>query len=213
MLNRLIRCLADIKDARAGFDQLPASFWEEEICGSLVYFDWRALEFVPEEYKTSKMIDIAIEQSGGALQWVPTHLRSELICWRAISRDPYAIRFVPESSATESMYAAWVERQGPEQPFLGTIPIRFRSAAICAAAVLKNPNNIFEVPAEQITPEVIDAFMESEIGEIWIEDIPEDKLTLALCEAMLRRGDLGGPDTVPEVFRAKLPPELLLPSD
>ena len=208
MLNRLIRCLADIKQGRTGFEQLPPAFWDPEIYGSLVYFDWHAIQFIPDEHKTVEMAEVALDQSGLALQWVPRALKLAGLCERAVRADPEAIAFVPPELATEAMYAHWCSLQDGSGPFLEDVPLRFRSAALCAAAVRLTPNNIFAVPPSAHTPEVVAAFLKAEIGEICLSDLPKHLRTVPLSRAMLERG-LGEPIDVPEDVREQLPAELL----
>ena len=208
MLNKLIRCLADIKQGRAGFETLPAAFWDSEIYGSLVYFDWRALQFIAEEDVTAEIVAIAMDQSALALQFVPRALKSAGICERAVRSEEGAIAFVPPELASETMYAHWIghlETSGfPDPDCLQEVPLRFRNEVICTAAVRLNAGNIFAVPPSMHTPQVVAAYLESECGDIYIEDLPKQLRTVPLCCALLERG-LGELKDVPDDVRALLP--------
>jgi hypothetical protein len=143
------------------------------------------------------MVDIALDQCGLALQWVPRPLKTPGCCERAVQSDPNAIEFVPAEVASETMYARWVESQDDGDAFLEQVPSRFRTEAICAAALKLSPYNIFAVPPGRHTSYVVDKFIRSEIGDIYLEDLPVELRTVVLCRAMLERHLVSKADDVP----------------
>ena len=54
------------------------------------------IRFVPDQYKTQQMYDLAIPENVGTLKSVPDWYKNQEMCNKAVDNYPHALDFVPE---------------------------------------------------------------------------------------------------------------------
>ena len=69
--------------------------WLEEI-----YENGFAFQYVPEEFKTPELCEIAVTSNGWALKYVPDELITPRLCYVAIKNDGTTLELVPEELRT-----------------------------------------------------------------------------------------------------------------
>ena len=70
--------------------------------------DSSMLEFVPEEFITFELCEIAVKNRGYALNYVPEELKTEELCLAAVKKDGYYLEYVPDKFKTEKICKAAV---------------------------------------------------------------------------------------------------------
>jgi transcriptional regulator with XRE-family HTH domain len=102
-----------------------------------------ALKFVPMEYRTAALCEVAVESRGVALMYVPNKLKTVALCEDAVQRNGWALEFVPDELRTTALCKAAIRRDGCTLQF---IPEKRRTEALCLAAVKQNGLALQYVP-------------------------------------------------------------------
>jgi Domain of unknown function (DUF4116) len=182
-----------------------------------------ALKFVPEDFRTPELCQIAIEQNGMALQYVPECKRTPELYRLAIERDGWALGFVPEDKKTLEICQIAVQHDGDALRYVPYDLISSRADALqeeslfagkslgCEnnktpelfrMAVEQNGGSLYYIPKDQRTPELCRLAVEKD-GEA-LEYVPEQQRTPELCQIAVERNGLSL-SYVPENYRT---PEL-----
>jgi hypothetical protein len=105
-----------------------------------------ALEFFPEDYYTSEIVELAVKASGLNLQHVPDEYKTQEICKEAVTNDGGALKFVPEEH--KSVFYVDAAKSGNG---LSTIPEEDRTDRLCTMAVQANGMELKYVPADRMS--------------------------------------------------------------
>jgi hypothetical protein len=103
------------------------------------------LKFIPLEYQTKELYELAVQNNGLAIMFVPEKYRTKELCKMAIKKNIYAIEWIPEEYQTKELYELAVQQNGKA---LSHVPDEFKTKELCKLAVKQNGNNLRFVPDE-----------------------------------------------------------------
>jgi hypothetical protein len=130
--------------------------------------------------------DIALEavsQSKEALSYIPHELKTDEVCLRATAADIGALEYVPQAMV-QLCLERWLRDPSPED--WREFPARFRTPELAAQAIKRNPHVIEEIPVDEHTQEMCDAFLEGGDYDRHLEDIAMSARSKILCITCLR---------------------------
>lgn len=135
------------------------------------------LEYIPDEFKTPELCEMAVEQNGMALNFVPEELRTYELCMLALNRDVYAVECVPYKFLTPELCEIAVQQNGKALNF---VLEELKTPELCRMAVEQNGMSIFSVPEKYKTPELCRMAVKQ---NGWVlEFIPDELKTYDLCK-------------------------------
>lgn len=121
--------------------------------------DYRYLEFVPLEFQTSELCELACEQSGYALKYIKNQTRE--LCWKAVKNNGKAYQYVNKEFKCDELckiaiseypemiqyykgnnleyYVSAVSLDGSVLRFIDVI---YQTTQVCTLAVKKDKENV-----------------------------------------------------------------------
>jgi hypothetical protein len=90
------------------------------------------IRFIPKQYRTKELYEIAIKQDGLNLMYVPEQLRTKELCELAIQNNGEALYYVPDEFKTKELCELAVRNNGMA---LGDIPEQYRTKELCELAI------------------------------------------------------------------------------
>ena len=90
------------------------------------------LEYVPEEFKTRDMCEVAVANFGLALKYVPEKLITPELCEVAVNDGNWTLEYVPEKFKTQELCELAIEKNGYQ---LAYVPEHFKTEQLCEMAV------------------------------------------------------------------------------
>ena len=162
------------------------------------------LKFIPDEYKTKELCDLAVQQNGLALQYVPKHLRTPYLYEIAVKQDGMALEYVPKEFKTLELCKIAVKNNGSA---LGYTPEELKTEELCAIAVKQNGKSLEHVKKNFKTSKLCELavkqnglnlmyvpYISKELCEIAVKQngcavyyIPENIITEELCELAVKQ--------------------------
>lgn len=111
-----------------------------DICLEAVKRNGDALCWVPEDFKTSEMCFIAINQSGISLEHISSQNKTYEMCLEAVKNHAHALRYVPENFQTDELVkAAIVKNTGSLCHVINQTP------EVCLMALKLNAQSLRDV--------------------------------------------------------------------
>ena len=98
--------LAQVKDWGENLKWVPEEYKTKELCEVAVKSIGHALAYVPKELKSPELCELAIKGvlgQGGNLKFVPYELQTQELCELAVKDKGYALEHVPEELKTLEM--------------------------------------------------------------------------------------------------------------
>jgi hypothetical protein len=141
-----------------------------------------ALDYVPEPLRTEQMCLAAVQNYGGALRYVPEPLRTEQMCLAAVQNYGGALEYVPVPLRTEQICLAAVQNNGLA---LGHVPGPLRTEKMCLAAVQNDGWALRYVPRELRNEQMCLAAVKQN-GRI-LEYLPRELRNEQMCLAAVKQ--------------------------
>lgn len=206
----LISTLRSVKDNEGDLEKVPAMFWERNTWGpdfflELTKFHWSAVRSIHPDEITDEIASAAISQCPIALGLIPVQLRTLELCREATDRDIGALESVPYDFA-EGLFERWLESEADypsESSVWRRIPRRFQTEQWTLKAIFHNPRIIQEIPIEQHTQAMCDAYVRGcfrgDYDPCILSKVNTESRSRILCISCLK-ADPGSKDAVPRLL-------------
>ena len=142
------------------------------------------LKFIPSEYITKELCELAVQKNGHSLNYVPEHLKTPEFCEVAVKNHGYALQYVPDELITKELFKLAVQSN---ECALKWIPKELRTKELCELAIEQDGNNLAYVPDEYKTQELCELAVQKD--GIALEYVPENIITKELCELAVQNND------------------------
>ena len=160
---------------------IPEEYRTKELCELAVKQNGQALQLVPEELRIKELCEIAAKQDGLSLYFVPEELKTKKIYELAVQNNGYALEYVPEELRTPELCAIAVQNNGEALEY---VPIKLRTKELCKLAVKENGFALEYVTEHLMTPELCESSVKN--NALALEYIPEELKTKELCELVVK---------------------------
>lgn len=104
------QCLRAVRSSRKtlGDDRsvlafVPQEYLTEELCEIAVSRNGEALRDVPDTMRTAALCGVAVREYGPALEYVPMQHRTKELCYAAVAEFGMALAFVPSEQLDEEL--------------------------------------------------------------------------------------------------------------
>ena len=165
---------------------IPEEYITKELLELAVKQNGLALRYVQEEYRTPDLCEIAIQQDGRLLLYVPKKLRTKELCELAIKENGYALADIPYSLITKELCELAVKQNGLALAHL-LGEHRFNED-IYKLAVQQNGRALGYVPEKLITPELCEIAVKQNGTSLGY--VPNEIKTKELCEMAVQQNGL-----------------------
>ena len=140
------------------------------------------LQYIPEEYRTKELCELAIQKDGNALKHVPHSLITKELCKLAVKQDEEALLFVPEELRTLELYEMAVKQN---RKALRWILKEHITKELCELAVQKNGMALSYVSEEYKTKNMCKlAIQQDGMALLYV---PHSLITKELCELAVKQ--------------------------
>ena len=140
-----------------------------KICFAETCENYRALHYIPDDFKTYELCRYAVENQGVALQYIPACYVTEEICNIAVNNNSIALAFVPDKYKTQEMintafdnYKGAYEKvkgsisRDEESHLLKYVPEKFLNKDICMKAIICSHSNAEFIPRKYFDIDIIE---------------------------------------------------------
>ena len=143
------------------------------------------LKYIPKEYITKELCELAVKQNGRALRYVPLEYKTEELCKLAIQEDGWSLKYIPDELKTLELYELAVQKNGMA---LYHVPDELRTKKIYEMAVQQNGASLGYISTELRTKELCEIAVKQ---DGWFLDCVPIKLrTKELCELAIRQNGM-----------------------
>ena len=135
------------------------------------------LKFIPDEYRTKELYELAVRQNGFALDYISKTLRTPKLCEIAVKSNGHALRFIPHEYKTQEICELAVKNNGDALRF---VPNEYKTPELCKLAVKNNKLALHYVPEKYKSEEIVKLAVQS--NGMTLAYVPEDLKTYELCK-------------------------------
>jgi hypothetical protein len=191
---------------------VPPELIDEPLCLLASKQNPEAIQFIPDQFKTEKMILQAVQHNGKLLEFVPHHLKIPPLFKIAFKQNPAAIEFiVPDTLKTEEMSTIAVQHDGN---LLRYVPHKWKTEELCELAFDQTPKAVQYIPQPLLSKmlrklihknkNVILYIPNSFLNKSLIEEVLESNPNVIYIPGMKEKIKR----FIPDYEEAPLPPEL-----
>lgn len=140
----------------------------QEGCEAAVRFRGDILKKVPKEFITYEMcLDSMLSEYANQIgfKYIPEEFKTPGICEIAVVRDGYNLQYVPKENITDLLCKLAIENEG----ILKYVPEDMRTIEICKLAIATTNSNIFNI--EWVPEQLLDDCIDEDFVSRFMEDI------------------------------------------
>ena len=140
------------------------------------------LQYIPKEYITKELCELAVQKNGLFLNCVPMKLRTQELCKLAVKENGAALGYTPEELKTSELCEIAVQNNGSA---LRYVPKHLITQELCELAIKENGEALYYVPKEYETKELYELAVKQN-GDV-LSDVPDELITLELYELAVKQ--------------------------
>jgi DNA polymerase III epsilon subunit-like protein len=148
--NKALKELTAVNENGRALQNVPEEYKTAELCFEAVRDGW-LLQFVTEGLKTMELCLKAVKQNAWALKYVPEEFKTEELCHEAVKKNAFVFEYVPEVRKTVELCFEVVKKDGQELKF---VPEGLKTAELCLEAVKQSYRALKYFPEEHKTEEL-----------------------------------------------------------
>ena len=173
----IINILIIIDNTGLFIKYLPDEFITQEICELAIRQSGIALRYVPDEFVTPELCELVVRQDGRALEYIPYKFKTQELYKIAVRQNGLSLKDVPEKFMTQELYEITVRQDGLA---LGDVPEKLRTKEICEFAVRQSGGALCFVPDELRTQELCEIAVRKDGDALCF--VPDELRTQEICK-------------------------------
>ena len=142
-------CLTAVSDSGSAIYYLPEQYRTKEIYQIASQSYGEVLRIIPQEYLTPEICTNAVKAMGTALAYVPDSFKTSDLCFLAVCKDPQAFQYVPNNILTPEFCARVVKQKGYHS--ISSLPNDLKNSSFFAALVCEAPESFYALPKKNRT--------------------------------------------------------------
>lgn len=127
--------LSEVKSYGGSIQFIPNEYKTPELCNIAIINYGSSLNFIPKKLITKELCEVAVSNYGYALQYVPNKFKTPEICKISLTKWGSALEFVPEDLKTYELCEFAVKHYGGALEF---VPKKILNLDMCMAAIKIN---------------------------------------------------------------------------
>ena len=142
-------CLTAVSDTGSAICYVPEQYRTEEIYQIASQSFGDILRIIPQEYLTPEICTNAVKAMGTALTYVPDAYKTSDLCFLAVCKDPQAFQYVPTNMLTPEFCARVVKQKGYHS--ISSLPNDLKNSSFIASLVCEAPESFYALPKKNRT--------------------------------------------------------------